>query len=504
MEPKPDQLIDAFAGQRVAVLGDAMLDSYLEGRGGRLCREAPVPSIRLLARRDVPGGAANVAVNVRALGGHVVFLSAVGADREGDLLREILTERGVNAEHVLPVASRNTLVKHRVLADSQILLRFDQGDAQAVDSPVEQALIERLERLLPHCDSLIVSDYDYGVVTGRLIAWLVERSRRLPRTLIVDSRRRLSAFREMGATAVKPNYQEAIELLGERALDQPRSRIEQIARQGACILERTGARIAAVTLDEDGAILLERGQPAYRTCAGQARRCCVAGAGDTFTSALALALAAGACTPAAGDLAAAAAAVVVGKEWTAVCSARELRQYIFAEGKHIPELSRLAARVDYYRQQGQRVVFTNGCFDILHRGHITFLNQARTLGDVLIVAVNGDASIERLKGPGRPINALADRLDVLAALDCIDHLIEFQEDTAWSLIRALRPHVFVKGGNYRYQDIPEAPLMETLGGRVEILPYLPNCSTTGLIGRIQRRSAPSSLQPQAVLTGGVS
>jgi D-beta-D-heptose 7-phosphate kinase/D-beta-D-heptose 1-phosphate adenosyltransferase len=160
--------------------------------------------------------------------------------------------------------------------------------------------------------------------------------------------------------------------------------------------------------------------------------------------------------------------------------------------------------VDYYRQQGRRIVFTNGCFDLLHCGHIAFLNQARTLGDVLIVAVNGDTSIERLKGPGRPINSLADRLEVLGALGCIDHLIGFEQDTACSLIEAVRPHVFVKGGNYRRGQIPEAPVVEELGGAVEILPYLPNCSTTELIRRVQTRFSNGRRQPQTLVSGVLS
>ena len=210
----------------------------------------------------------------------------------------------------------------------------------------------------------------------------------------------------------------------------------------------------------------------------------MAGAGDTFASALALALAAGAPTSTAAELASAAAAVVVGKERTATCSAQELREFVSAEGKYVSDLGRLAARVEFYRRQGEKVVFTNGCFDILHRGHITYLNRAKALGDVLIVGVNSDDGIRRLKGPDRPINSLEDRVQVLAALSCIDHLVAFDEDTPCNLIRAIRPHVFVKGGDYTRERLPEAPLVEELGGVVHILPYLQDRSTTGLIERI--------------------
>jgi D-beta-D-heptose 7-phosphate kinase/D-beta-D-heptose 1-phosphate adenosyltransferase len=248
----------------------------------------------------------------------------------------------------------------------------------------------------------------------------------------------------------------------------------------------TGARLAAVTLDRDGALFFERGSPPYRTYARPAANSRAAGAGDTFVGALALGLAAGAHTPVVAELAAAAAAVVVAKDGTAACYAQELREYVSAGGKYVPDLRRLAARVEFLRQQGRRIVFTNGCFDILHRGHITYLNQAKALGDVLVVGVNSDDGIRRLKGPDRPINTLEDRIQVLAALSCVDHLTAFDEDTPCNLIQALRPHVFVKGGDYTRERLPEAPLVEAFGGVVQILPYLQDRSTTGIIERIQK------------------
>src|SRR5439155_15879058 len=216
-------------------------------------------------------------------------------------------------------------------------------------------------------------------------------------------------------------------------------RVDAVAAHGERLLEATGAQIVAATLDSEGAIVVERGRPPYRLQARAARQTCVVGPGDTFTAALAMALAAGASAATAAELASAAAAVVVGKERTATCTAQELRDFVCADGKYLSDLARLAARAEGYRQQGRRVVFTNGCFDILHRGHISYLNRAKALGDVLIVGVNSDASIRRLKGPQRPINTLEDRLQVLAALSCIDHLTSFDDDMPCNLIRAVRP-----------------------------------------------------------------
>jgi D-beta-D-heptose 7-phosphate kinase/D-beta-D-heptose 1-phosphate adenosyltransferase len=478
-------LVDAFAGIDVLVVGEALFDSYLEGTAGRLCREGPVLLVDVTGRTDAPGGAANTAVNVQRLGGRVTFLSVVGDDLDGAFLLQALHKQGVATDQVLRHAARRTLAKHRVLAAGQILLRFDQGCTDPLDPATEQAVLARLRDRFPRVGAVIVSDYGYGLITPGILAALADLQARHPRILVVDSRHHLPAFRDVGITAVKPNYEEVVELLGPHVLDGFGVRADGVALYAEQILDLTGAQLAAVTLDREGALLLERGRSPYRTYAPPARRSCVAGAGDTFVSALTLSLTAGAHTHAAGELAAAAAAVVVAKDATAVCSAQELREYISAEGKYVPDLDRLSARVAFYRQQGKRIVFTNGCFDILHRGHITYLNHAKALGDVLVVGVNSDDSICRLKGPGRPINTLEDRVQVLAALSCIDHLVAFDEDTSCNLVRALRPHVFVKGGDYNRDNIPEAPLVEELGGVVQLLPYLQDRSTTRIIERIQ-------------------
>ncbi len=241
----------------------------------------------------------------------------------------------------------------------------------------------------------------------------------------------------------------------------------------------------AVTLDTDGALILERDAPPYRTYAGSAGPAYPAGAGDTFLTALTLALAAGAETAAAAEIASRAASVVVARERTATCTAGDLRERIGGEGKQAAHLDALTARVERARSHGQRVVFTNGCFDILHRGHITYLNRAKALGDLLIVGLNSDASVRRLKGAHRPINTLEDRVQVLSALGSVDHIIAFDEDTPEDLIRALRPDVFVKGGDYSRETLPEASLVESLGGTVRILAYVEERSTTNIIARIR-------------------
>ena len=481
--------VDAFARLRVVVLGDAMLDTYLEGESARLSAEAPVPIVAVAARRDLPGGAANTAANARALGAHVTLLSVVGADEEAALVRAALAEHGVAGADLLTEGGRVTHAKNRVVAGAQMLVRFDQGSTEGVARASEDALASRLTDAWGSCDAVIVSDYGYGVVTPRLISLVAELQADAPRVVVVDAKD-LRAYRKVGVTAVKPNYRQALSLLGEPAGDA--RRWELIAAHGARILDLTGAQIAAVTLDAEGALVLERGRPAYRTYARRSPDSRAAGAGDTFTATVALALAAGAHTPAAAELASAAAGIVVAKQGTALCSADELRDAVAGERKYLPDRNRLRAALAAHRDQGKRIIFTNGCFDILHRGHITYLSRAKLLGDVLVVGLNSDESVARLKGPGRPVNTLEDRAHVLAALSAVDHIVAFDEDTPVSLIEAVRPDVFVKGGDYTREMLPEAPVVEALGGTIQLLPYVEDRSTSGIIERIREPDGASA------------
>jgi D-beta-D-heptose 7-phosphate kinase / D-beta-D-heptose 1-phosphate adenosyltransferase len=480
-------LVDAFPGLRVVVLGEAMLDAYLEGDSHRLSVEAPVPVVAVDERRYLPGGAANTAANVRALGARVAFVSAVGADREADLLREALAAHGVATDGLLTDPSRETQAKTRVVAAGQMLLRFDGGSTEPAAAEVEQRLVDGLAKAAADADAILVSDYGYGILTPRVIAALGELQAARRRVLVVDSKH-LPAYRDAGVTAVKPNYRQALGLLGATGRDGPRA--ELMAGESERILELTGAEIAAVTLDREGALVLERGRPAYRTYARRNPDSRAMGAGDTFVSAFALALAAGAHTPAAAELASAAAGIVVAESGTTVCSADDLREHVVGEGKVVADRARLRTALAAHRERGRRIVFTNGCFDILHRGHITYLSRAKTLGDVLVVGLNTDESVVRLKGPGRPINTLEDRAQVLAALSCVDHIVAFDEDTPVELVRDVRPDVFVKGGDYTREMLPEAPVVEALGGTVHLLPYVDDRSTTAIIDRI--READSS------------
>ncbi len=477
-------LTQRFRDLRVLVIGESMLDTYLDGYTDRLSREAPVPVVTVTDRKDAAGGAANTAVNIAALGGQVTFLSVVGDDDEGRTLRAVLEARGVNTECLVVNGGRKTLAKRRVSAGGQMLVRFDQGDTEPIDGETEARFIEHLGRVYPNVDGIVISDYGYGVLTPRVVDALQDLQTWHPRPVVADARD-LARYRGLGPTAVKPNYGETVKLLGLPKIEGACARAEQIAPYADRMLEITGAQIAAITLDTEGALVCERGNAPYRTYAEAQPDSRAAGAGDTFVSGLTLSLLAGADTADAAEIAQAAARIVVSKPGTTTCTADELRSLFLGSDKYYVDPQTLAERLATERTGCRRVVFTNGCFDILHRGHITYLNQAKALGDILVVAVNTDESVQRLKGPTRPINSLEDRLQVLAGLSSVDYLLSFDDPTPARLLEIVKPDVFVKGGDYTRETLPEAAVVESYGGSVQILPYIENRSTTGMIARIQ-------------------
>ncbi|MBW4582120.1 MAG: hypothetical protein KME42_21350 [Tildeniella nuda ZEHNDER 1965/U140] len=336
MHTNVSSLINTFADRHIIVIGEAMLDSYLLGEATRLCQEAPVPVVALRDRQDIPGGAANVAVNLRSLGAQVSLLSVIGDDVEGELLQHALVRYGVETEVLLQQPLRRTLVKSRVMAASQMLVRMDQGSTEAIAPDTERQLIQQLtDRFMP-CDAIVISDYSYGLLTPQVIEAIAQLQAQVPKLLVVDSKR-LASYRSIGVTAVKPNYEEAMRLLASQMAialdDQTKTRLEQIAQHRHQLLDRTGAKFAIVTLDVDGAIILQRERSPHLIPAKAITCVNPTGAGDTFISALTLALAVGTSITVAAELAATAAAIVVAKDGTATCSAEELQIAIAADSK---------------------------------------------------------------------------------------------------------------------------------------------------------------------------
>ncbi|MEU7103691.1 D-glycero-beta-D-manno-heptose 1-phosphate adenylyltransferase [Streptomyces sp. NPDC046215] len=482
-------LLDKVAGLRVLVVGDVILDTYLRGVTSGLCRESPVPAVGLTSHLHQCGAAANVAVNLRALGAEPVLLSVTGDDPAGRRLRAALRAEGLDTGAVAADPARTTVTRRRVIADGQMLLRLDEGAEQPLAAAGDR-LAALADRLLPTVDAVIVSDYGYGVCGPALVAHLAARRDSGPPTLVVDSRHP-DRFTALRASAVKPNYDEALRLLEDTGPLPGPARADRLASFGEELLALTGADRVALTLDAEGSLLFERGRPPVRTFARgtEVPTTATVGAGDTFTAALTLALAAGADSAVAAELASAAAGTVVGKPGTSKCAVDELRRALGDTGK----IRRSGTLPDWLLDpagRGRRVVFTNGCFDLLHGGHVSCLSRAKDLGDLLVVGVNSDDSVRRLKGPQRPVTTLPERLRVLAALSCVDYVVPFDDDSPVALIGALKPDVYVKGGDYTMATLPEAPLVERLGGVVHLMPTVADTSTTDIIRRIHALRAP--------------
>jgi len=479
----PTDIVRAFRRLRVVVIGDAMLDSYLEGSAARLCSEGPVPIVRRTAEERVPGGAANTAANLRALGAQVIFLGIVGADLPAAMLRQALDERGIDGRWLIEDPDAGTLHKLRVLANDQYVVRFDSGEIPYSED-VETQLIARLNDVLPAADVVVVSDYRYGVVTDALLERLEQLRQRYPVPLVVDSKD-LARFAHSAPTVITPNHLEARLLVDGADGDRPVT-VDEARELGARLLELVPSEWAAVTMAEGGVGLSGRDGSFTHLAAYPVIPTSDVGAGDSFAAALSLALGAGAEPVEAARIGISAAGIAVTRRRTAVVHHQELLQRVSVEdGVLTPSLAMVAARLERERRKGKKIVFTNGVFDLLHAGHIYFLRQARALGDVLVVAINSDAGARRLKGSTRPVMSERERLALVAALDPVDHVVVFDEDTPADLIRALRPDIHVKGGDYAGEDLPEAEAVREVGGRIEILPLAgEDVSTSEVIDRI--------------------
>jgi D-beta-D-heptose 7-phosphate kinase/D-beta-D-heptose 1-phosphate adenosyltransferase len=529
------ETVRRFRGLRALVVGDAMLDSYVEGSAARLCSEGPVPVVRSGSETCLPGGAANTSANLAALGASVRFVGVTGEDEAGRMLRAALVEAGVSDRWLLADERVTTLHKRRILADGQYVVRVDDGDTRAMSSSGRRMLLDRLTDAFHDSDVVVVSDYGYGVLTDEVIAHLGALRLARPCVMLVDSKQ-LQRFAHSRATVITPNHLEAqlLAACGQTgAVDASHCSLAEAERVGRRLLELIDSEHVAVTLAANGVLLLARVGAALHLPAQPVAHANDVGAGDSFAAALALALAAGAACPDAARIAVAAAGISVARARTSVVGQQELLQRVSLRELPVGQsgaVAHIAAKLLADRLRGKTIVFTNGVFDILHAGHVDFLRRARELGHaargaagrrhdhvasgdratrregvaqpvtgagadvwpvedrsdevVLIVGVNSDRSARRLKGRGRPINSERDRLGLIAALDMVDHAVLFDEDDPSEMIRALQPHIHVKGGDYADVHLPEEDAVREVSGRVVILPLVGGHSTTGLIDRI--------------------
>ena len=464
-----------FPRARVLVAGDVMLDRYWHGPASRVSPEAPVPVVRVQGLEERPGGAANVALNVAALGAGVELLGAVGEDEAAAGLARRLEAAGVRAR-LLPVPGAATVVKLRVLSRHQQLLRLDFEDG--LPGLPGEALRAAFREALPGAGAVVLSDYAKG--TLREVEALVAEAREAGLPVLVDPKGR-DFRRYRGATLLTPNLAE-LEAAAGPCPDEA-----ALAARAAEVLEACRLEALLVTRGERGMSLFRPGRDPLHLPARAREVYDVTGAGDTVMAVLAAALAAGAPLERAVVLANAAAGVVVARLGTAAVGPEELRWALGEEAaavrRGVLEEEALLAELARARARGERIVMTNGCFDLLHAGHVAYLREARALGDRLLVAVNDDASVRRLKGPSRPVTPLGQRMAVLAALEAVDWVVPFAEDTPERLVRRVLPDVLVKGGDWRPEQVAGGAAVTAAGGRVVILPYREGLSTTALIRR---------------------
>ncbi|MDX2424188.1 MAG: bifunctional D-glycero-beta-D-manno-heptose-7-phosphate kinase/D-glycero-beta-D-manno-heptose 1-phosphate adenylyltransferase HldE [Amphritea sp.] len=461
---------------QVLVVGDLMLDRYWHGPTSRISPEAPVPVVKVDQREDRPGGAANVALNITALGGGVSLVGIVGEDEAGQALQQQLESARVNCQFCHS-QQEPTITKLRVLSRHQQLIRLDFEERFGAD---HGALVQQqVEALLGNVGVLVLSDYDKGTLSDPQS--LINAARKAGVPVLVDPKG-TDFERYRGATLLTPNMGEFEAVVGACQSEQ------ELVEKAQLLVQQLGLEAILVTRSEKGMTLIKPGQNEVHFPAHAREVFDVTGAGDTVISTLATALAAGESLEIATGLANIAAAIVVGKLGTAAISGPELRRAVNqAQGSErgVVTDEQLLIALEDARAAGEKIVFTNGCFDILHAGHVGYLEQARAQGDRLVLAINDDESVRRLKGEGRPINPVERRKAVLAGLEAVDWVVSFAEDTPERLLEQVRPEILVKGGDYGLDGVVGGEFVRSYGGEVKVLSFLDNCSTTAIVEKIQ-------------------
>ncbi|MDD9962578.1 MAG: bifunctional D-glycero-beta-D-manno-heptose-7-phosphate kinase/D-glycero-beta-D-manno-heptose 1-phosphate adenylyltransferase HldE [Gammaproteobacteria bacterium] len=466
-------LLPSLRDLHAVVVGDLMLDRYWQGEARRISPEAPVPVVAISEVEDRPGGAANVALNVASLGARCTLLGCVGKDAEGAALRSILEAAGVTCEFV-EIDGWATTLKLRVVSQQQQLLRNDFESP--VPAAAAQELVTKASAYLADAAVLIVADYDKSAVADP--AALIQAANATGTASVVDPKYKpLSSY--AGASLLKPNRQEFAAAAGQFG------DVDALAEAARSLCRAHDFDAMVVTAGADGMTVVD-GPHTHHLPARQVEVYDVTGAGDTAAAVLGVALGARLPVLDCARLANVAASLAVAKSGTAAVSGPELALAATQESADGGVLSadQLALAVAASRQAGERIIFTNGCFDILHAGHVAYLEQARGLGDRLIVAVNSDASVARIKGPERPVNALARRMQVLAGLKSVDWVVSFDEDTPEPLLNRFRPDVLAKGGDYERHQVVGADLVASYGGEVRVLDRVEDCSTTAILDRL--------------------
>jgi D-beta-D-heptose 7-phosphate kinase/D-beta-D-heptose 1-phosphate adenosyltransferase len=489
-----EEALRQVAGQTVLCIGDVMLDDFVYGDVTRISPEAPTPVLKVTHNAVEIGGAGNVARNIAALGAKCLFVGLIGSDEAGFTLREALGKIGAITPDLVVDNARPTTRKVRFVSEhhSTHLMRADWETATPASEQSQSAIIAAAEAAMPKAGAVVLSDYAKGMLTERVIRAIIDQARRLRKPVIVDPKHHdYRVYR--GATLITPNVKELA-----AAIHRPVATEAEIAAAAAELARAAGSEAVLVTRSEHGMSLHVEGQAPLHVPAYPVKVRDVSGAGDTVAAVMAVLLAMRTPYEFAMRAANAAAAVVVGKRGTSTVSLGELRHRILPAASLAPEdkivfdWSVLDERLAQWRRHGLRIGFTNGCFDLLHRGHIRLMAEARAACDRLVVGLNSDSSVARLKGKGRPINPAEGRAEVLAALEAVDLVVVFEEDTPLELIKRVRPIVLIKGADYQLENVVGREQVEAAGGDVILVDLVPGHSTTTLVERAQPAKKPAA------------
>ena len=486
--------LDSWKPFTVLVVGDFMLDQLVYGDAERLANDAPVPVMHVQRTEETPGGAANVCMDIAAMGGRVVALGVIGDDSAGRTLEARLHASGVDPSGLVRDApgsgptGRPTTVKMNLVGlaqhrHAQKMFRVDYESKAAISPGVQKQLLERYQSLLAGADVVAIEDYNKGVCTPELCAKVIELARKAGKPVLVDPAPIKDYSKYKGCTAITPNRSEGEAAAGMKAGDDPAPVAQELQRQLGC-------EAVVLTLDKQGAMLLEQGRPAV-LLPTQARQVYdVTGAGDMVLAALIAARANGVSWPDAVRFANIAAGMEVEVFGPQPIPLEKIHRALLAQARPAHDkrrtLDEAAIEVAAARRDGKRVVFTNGVFDILHSGHIALLRKAASFGDVLVVGINSDASVKRLKGPERPVHNESDRADVLSELVSVMIVVVFEEDTPMKLLERLKPDVLVKGADYSKDKVVGGSFVESYGGRIELIPFVDGRSTTEAIRKLTK------------------
>jgi D-beta-D-heptose 7-phosphate kinase / D-beta-D-heptose 1-phosphate adenosyltransferase len=470
------ELVDAFGSPRVLVVGDYMLDRYVWGSVERISQEAPIPVLKVdITQPDHrPGGAGSVVADLAALGAKPAAAGIVGKDHNGTLLRDLIGKHATGVKGLIVDAARPTTVKTRMIARSQQMLRVDEeSNTEIADAPAKR-LIEHCRRAVKKSDVVVVQDHGKGVVTRELMAALAKACRAAKVPLLVDPARTGDYMKYRGATVLAPNRAEAEHATGVHIMCK-----DTATEAGRKLIKSLGLKAVLLTLDREGIAVVAKGKQTEMVPANAVEVFDVTGAGDVVAATIALGLAGGHDLAGLARLANVAAGIEVGKIGVGTVTRGEILERIeTGSSSRIKSRADLATICADLRSRGREIVFTNGCFDLLHIGHVHLLREAKKFGDVLIVAINSDASVQLVKGPQRPIIPEEARAGMLAALQHVDYVTIYDEDTPTPLLKVIRPDVIVKGGEYGKEGVVGGALVEEMGGRIANVPMVDGYSTT--------------------------